>query len=33
VEQPSRMIYAEVIELDQALIGGPSAPTGTTLEG
>jgi hypothetical protein len=29
---PGRLIYAEVMEIDAALIGGPPAPTGTTLE-
>jgi len=29
---PGRLIYAEVVEIDSALIGGPSAPTGTVLE-
>ena len=29
---PERLIYAETIEIDTALIGGPSGPTGTVLE-
>jgi len=28
-DQPSRLIYAEVFELDHALIGGPEVSTGT----
>jgi hypothetical protein len=31
-EQPRRLIYAEAIEIDAALISGPSGPTGTVLE-
>jgi hypothetical protein len=31
-EQPKRLIYAETVDIDVALIGGPSANTGTTLE-
>ncbi len=30
---PSRLIYAEVIEIDTALIAGPRAPTGTSVDG
>jgi hypothetical protein len=30
-EQPKRLIYAETIEIDTALIGGPTANTGTVL--
>jgi len=29
---PGRLIYAETMALDDALVGGPPAPTGTTLE-
>jgi hypothetical protein len=32
-EQPRRLIYAETIEIDAALITGPSGSTGTVLEG
>ncbi len=31
-EQPRRLIYAETIEIDAALIAGPSGPTGTILQ-
>jgi hypothetical protein len=31
-EQPRRLIYAEAIEIDSALIGGQTADMGTTLE-
>ncbi|HEY6598038.1 MAG TPA: hypothetical protein VIZ30_01940, partial [Pseudomonadales bacterium] len=31
-EQPKRLIYAEVIDVDVALIGGPTTTTGTTLD-
>lgn len=31
--QPHRLIYAEAVEVDEALIGGPSEPTGTVLAG
>jgi hypothetical protein len=30
-EQPRRLVYAEAIEVDSALVGGPSDATGTTL--
>jgi hypothetical protein len=28
-EQPKRLIYAEVVDIDIALIGGPTTSTGT----
>ena len=31
-EQPKRLIYAEMVNIDTALIGGPSTDTGTTVE-
>jgi len=31
-EQPKRLVYAEILEIDAALIGGPSAPTGTVID-
>jgi len=31
-EQPHRLVYAETVEVDAALIGGPTTATGTTLE-
>jgi hypothetical protein len=31
-EQPRRLIYAEAIEIDAALIAGPSGSTGTILQ-
>ena len=31
-EQPKRLLYAEIVEIDTALIGGPSTRTGTSLE-
>ena len=31
-EQPKRLIYAETVEIDTALIGGPTTATGTTIE-
>ena len=30
-DQPKRLIYAETVLIDQALIGGPGGTTGTTL--
>ena len=30
-DQPSRLVYAEAIEIDSALVSGPSGVTGTTL--
>ena len=30
---PGRLIYAETVAVDTALVGGPSAPTGTVVEG
>ena len=30
-EQPKRLIYAEALEIDSALIGGPTSDTGTQL--
>lgn len=32
-EQPKRLIYAETVDIDVALIGGPTTTTGTTLNG
>lgn len=32
-EQPRRLIYAEAIDVDEALIGGPSTDLGTVLDG
>jgi hypothetical protein len=29
---PGRLIYAEAMDIDAALIGGPPTPTGTSLE-
>ena len=31
-EQPKRLIYAEVVDIDVALIGGPTTSTGTTFD-
>jgi hypothetical protein len=30
-EQPKRLIYAEALEIDAALIGGPTSDTGTKI--
>jgi len=30
-EQPKRLVYAEALEIDSALIGGPATDTGTQL--
>jgi len=30
-EQPKRLIYAEALEIDSALIGGPTHDTGTKI--